>query len=101
MSLRGSRSAPVARQILLLQLVVLVVVVLGSVGLAYSDARRDATRTASDQVLAVARTVGDSPVIDQAIRTSNPSVQLQPYAEQVRRDTGTDFVVIMTPEGIR
>ena len=101
MSLRGGRSAPVARQILLLQLVVLVVVVLGSVGLAYSDARRDATRTATDQVVAVARTVGDSPVIDQAIRTSNPSEQLQPYAEQVRMDTGTDFVVIMTPEGIR
>ena len=26
---------------------------------------------------------------------------LQPFAEQVRRDTGTDFVVVMTTDGIR
>lgn len=101
MSLRGNRSAPVARQILLLQLFVLLAVVLGSVALAYTDARRDAVSTASDQVLAIASTVGDSPIIDQAVQTSDPSEQLQPYAEQVRTDTGTDFVVIMTPEGIR
>ncbi len=99
--LRRGRSTPVARQILLLQLVVLVVVVLGSLALAYTDARRDAERAATDQVLAVARTVAESPAIDQSIQTADPSSRLQPYAESVRRDTGTDFVVIMDRSGIR
>ena len=34
-------------------------------------------------------------------RRPDPSAVLQPFAEQVRRDTGTDFVVIMTADGIR
>jgi len=45
--LRRGRS--VARQILALQLIVLVVVVLGSLALAYTDARRDADRAATDR----------------------------------------------------
>ena len=99
--LARGRATPVARQILVLQLVVLVVVVLAGLALAYADARRDAEQAATDQVLAVARTVADSPLIDQAIRAPDPSAQLQPYSERVRADTGTDFVVIMNPAGIR
>ncbi len=102
MSLRRlTRSAPVARQILVLQVVVLIFVVAGSVGLAYTDARRDADAHATEQVLAVARTVADSPLIDQAVGSRDPSAILQPYAESVRRDTRTDFVVIMDPQAIR
>lgn len=99
--LRTPRSTPVAQQILALQLVVLLVVVLGSLALAYTDARRDADDAATDQVLAVARTVAESPLIDEAIERADPPVVLQPYAELVRRDTATDFVVIMDPRGVR
>ena len=31
----------------------------------------------------------------------DPTARLQPLAEQVRRDTGTDFVVVMTVDGVR
>ena len=63
--------------------------------------RDQASETARSQVLAAARAVADSPSVRQAIRTSDPSALLQPYAEQVRRDTGVDFVTIMNPQGIR
>jgi two-component system, CitB family, sensor kinase len=98
---RGVRSTPVAGQILRLQLLVLVAVVLSGLALAYVDARRNSEQKAADVAIGVAVAVADSPVIDQAISQSNPSVRLQPFAEQVRRDSGTDFVVIMNPEGIR
>lgn len=98
---RTPRSTPVARQILTLQLVVLLVVVLGSLALAYTDARRDADAAATDQVLALARSVADSPLIDQAVDRADPAAVLQPYAESVRRDTATDFVVIMDARGVR
>jgi sensor histidine kinase regulating citrate/malate metabolism len=90
-----------ARQILLLQLLLLVAVIVTSVALAYADARRDAEVRATDQAVAVAVTVADSPVIDQALTDADPSTRLQPYAESVRVDSRTDFVVIMSPAGVR
>ena len=31
----------------------------------------------------------------RAVGTDDPAVRIQPFAEEVRRDTGTDFVVVM------
>ncbi|MGI8458821.1 MAG: sensor histidine kinase [Propionibacteriaceae bacterium] len=98
---RRAPTASLARQILLLQLLLLVAVIGSSMALAYTDARRDAQVRATDRAVAVAVTVADSPVIDEALAGSDPSARLQPYAESVRTDSGTDFVVIMTPTGLR
>ena len=35
------------------------------------------------------------------IHVSGPATELRRYAEDVRAGTGTDFVVIMSPDGIR
>src|SRR5207249_1914884 len=43
----------------------------------------------------------DVPEVRAAVAGPDPSAALQPLAEQVRRDTGTDFVVIMSVDGIR
>ena len=99
--LRGRRPSSVARQILVLQLLVVLIVVLSALTLAYFDARADQRRQAGEAALAVATTTADSPEILAALATPDPRTQLQPWAERIRRDTGTDFVVVMSPDGVR
>jgi two-component system, CitB family, sensor kinase len=99
--LPGRRRSSVARQILMLQLLVVLIVVLSALALAYLDARSDQRRQAGEAALAVATTTADSPQILAALATPDPSAQLQPWAERIRRDTGTDFVVVMSPDGVR
>lgn len=94
---RGS----VARQILVLQILVVVVVVAGSVALAFVDARRDQLGSARARSVAVAQAVADAPTVTEALRSPDPSKTIQPYAEQVRHDTGTDFVVVMALDRTR
>ena len=91
----GRAESPVARQILLLQVLVVLVLVLTAVGLATVDARRDTRASARDEAVSVALSVADSPAVRQALAASDPSTVLQPYAEQVRADTDVDFVVVM------
>lgn len=101
MTRRAEGESPVARQILLLQVGVVVVLVITAVALAALDARRDSREAARDQATAVARSVADSPFVSQEVQSADPTTALQPFAEEVRRDTGTDFVVIMSPDRIR
>ena len=101
MSGRGDGESPVARQILLLQVGVVIVLVVTAVALAAWDARRDSRDQARDRATAVARSVADSPFVRQAVESADPTEQLQPFAEEVRHDTGTDFVVVMDPDRIR
>jgi sensor histidine kinase regulating citrate/malate metabolism len=91
----------VARQILLLQVAVVVVLVVTAVALAAWDARRDSRDSARDRATAVARSVADSPFVRRQVRTADPTARLQPFAEEVRADTGTDFVVIMATDRTR
>ncbi|WP_222853470.1 sensor histidine kinase [Fodinicola acaciae] len=90
-----------ARQLLVLQLVVVAVLVAGGVGAAYVQISQANQRSARDKVLAVAWTVARMPAVADALRLGDPSAVLEPVAEQVRLATGTDFVVVMSPAGIR
>lgn len=99
--LRGIERRTVAAQILLLQLLVVLIVVATALVLAVTDANRDERRATERTVLMVATSVADAPVIAAALATGDPAAILQPYAEQVRRDTGIDFVVIMSVTGVR
>jgi two-component system CitB family sensor kinase len=93
---RGTGPEPsVARQILVLQVLVVLVLVVAAVTLAAYDARRDARTAATGRAVAVAEAVADSPTVVGALHDSDPSRALQPFAEEVRRDTGVDFVVVM------
>ncbi len=93
--------ASVAGQILRWQVVVVCALVLGGIGLAWWDAREDATSSASRRALDLALSVADTPTVREAVLRPDPTAALQSYAEQVRRDTGTDFVVVMSTDGVR
>jgi len=95
------RTWSLSRQLFALQVVVVSVVVLAGGVAAYLQARQSSQTSASARVLAVARSVAASPVVHTALTAPDPSAVLQPYAERVRRDTGTDFVVVMTTNGTR
>lgn len=95
------RAGSVAGQILLLQLLLVVLLVAVALGLAAYDARRDVRAQASEQTLAVAETVADSPAVRDAFAHPAPTSVLQPYVEEVRRDTGIDFITVMDRNRIR
>lgn len=95
------RDWSLARQLFALQVVVIAVVVLAGSGTAYLQARHRAEDSTETRVLAVARSVAASPDLLTALAAPDPSAVLQPYAERVRRETGTDFVVVMRTDGIR
>ncbi|HSX67103.1 sensor histidine kinase [Nocardioides sp.] len=104
---RPRRAGSLARQILLLQLVLVGLVVALALGLAAYDARRDVRTQATAETLVVAETVAGSPGVHTALRASaaqqagDPCRGLQSYAEEVRSATDTDFVVIMRPDRTR
>ncbi len=95
------RDRSVARQVLVLQVgTVLFLVVVGILMASY-DARRDSRSRATQRAVAVAQTVADSPTVEQALASADPTASLQPWAEEVRRDTDTDFVVVMALDRTR
>lgn len=95
------RGLSLARQLLALQVAIVVVVVAIGGALTYLDQRRTATQQARAQVLAVATTVADVPEVVEAVRAGDPDRSLQPLAESVRVAAGVDFVVIIDLERIR
>jgi two-component system CitB family sensor kinase len=95
------RRMSLARQLLLLQLAVVVVAVAvaGFIAVRAADHRtRDQQR---ERVLSVAEALAASGEVRAALRRDDPSTVLQPLAERVRRTSDLGFVVFMSPEGIR
>ncbi len=92
--MRG-RERSVAQQIFLLQILTVLLIVLAAVLLAYVDARRDQRESAAVRSVDVAEAVAAAPGVTEALDDPDPAASIQPYAERVRRDTGTDFVVVM------
>ena len=90
-----------ARQLLVLQATVVGLLVTAGATVACLDAGRAADDAAAQTVTAVAASVANGPNVRAALGTGDPARALQPYAETVRRDTGVDFITIMSPAGIR
>ena len=90
-----------ASQMLLLQVAVVALAVAAGAALAWLDARRDSAESARQRVLGVAETLAHSPDVVTALRSRDPAARLQPLAESVRRATGVDFVVVMSPDRVR
>jgi sensor histidine kinase regulating citrate/malate metabolism len=90
-----------ARQLLLLQglVVLVVVVVLGLV--AWRQAGAAVEARATSQALSTAEAIADSPLVREAVVGTDPTAVLQPYVEQVRGDTGISFITVMTPDRTR
>ncbi|MER5982145.1 ATP-binding protein [Streptomyces sp. NPDC001787] len=101
MRLPRTRPRSLAGQLFAMQVVLVAAVVAGCAVFAYVSGSAQAEETAARQVRAVALAVAGSPSVREAIRTPDPSAALQPYAEQVREETGIAFVTIMDPRGVR
>jgi sensor histidine kinase regulating citrate/malate metabolism len=95
------RTWSLARQLFALQVVLVTVVVVAAGIAAYLQARERSQESTSARVLAIARSVAASPLVRSTLSAPNPTTVLQPYTEQVGRDTGADFVVVMTTTGRR
>jgi sensor histidine kinase regulating citrate/malate metabolism len=98
-------SAPVrwsvAGQTFALQVLVALLVVGIGTAAAYLQTQHAVTQEATARATAVAETVASTPLVVAGVKARDRDGTLQPYAEEVRRQTGTDFVVIMSPLGIR
>ncbi|MBM7787482.1 sensor histidine kinase [Tenggerimyces flavus] len=90
-----------ARQLYLLQVLVVLFVVGGGTVVVTYDALNSTTDVAEERVTAIARTLAETPSVGEALYAVNPSTTLQPLAERVRKDTGVDFITIMSPSGTR
>ncbi|MCT2586993.1 ATP-binding protein [Actinophytocola gossypii] len=90
-----------AGQLLVLQVIIVGLLVIAGAALSYLDIADRAEESTRNEVVSVALTIADSPVVTDAVRTDDPSALLQPFAERVRHDTGVDFITIMDPTGRR
>ncbi|MBF6466310.1 GHKL domain-containing protein [Nocardia beijingensis] len=69
--------------------------------LAVVDARHDSDVTTTREVTDVAVSVADAPSTVDALRSADPTALLQPVTEEIRRETGMDFIVVMAPDRTR
>lgn len=99
--LHAPRGWSLATQLFAIQAAVILVALLGAGAAAFSNAATANSGAAQDEVLGVARTLAVDPEVARALAAPDPVSVLQPLAERVRHDTGTDFVVVMTPDGVR
>jgi sensor histidine kinase regulating citrate/malate metabolism len=96
---RGSTS--LAAQLLVLQALVVAVVVLTSAVVAYVDARAAVERTAEQSTTAIVESLTRSPLVLSAVTGPDPAEELQPYVEEVRRNTGMSFITVFAPDRTR
>ncbi|GAA2904998.1 sensor histidine kinase [Pseudonocardia halophobica] len=105
MSPRPRRGSRLVSRLLLLQLVTVLVTVGGVAALGVFGARELESAAAARLTLATAQSVAGDPAVVAAVAAGGDplgvSRTLQPLAERVRVATGTAFVVIMTPDGVR
>ncbi|MBL7259443.1 ATP-binding protein [Paractinoplanes lichenicola] len=96
-----TRRWSIARQLFVLQvLVVTTLVAIGTAG-AVRLAQEDTEQAAIDQVVGIAYAVANSPTVVEALHERNPSAILQPYTESVRLATNTNFIVVMARDRTR
>ncbi|MGK8522411.1 ATP-binding protein [Nocardia asteroides] len=90
-----------AGQAFVFQLVVLAVMIAIGVVLAVLDARHDSDVTTTREVTDVAVSVADAPSTIAAIGSPDPTALLQPVTEEIRLETGMDFIVVMALDRTR
>lgn len=80
---------------------VAVLVVALSVAMAYVQARRQVEATATEKVISIATTIAATDDVREGLMADDPAAALAGFAEHERALTGADFVVIMSPSGLR
>lgn len=91
----------VAGQVFSFMLVIVVLLITAASVALISQGRSDSMAEARNRSSSVAETFAHAPGIVRALDSKDPAAVLQPLAEQVRRDTDVDFVVVANTRGIR
>ncbi|THA39085.1 SpoIIE family protein phosphatase [Streptomyces sp. A1547] len=95
----GARS--VAGQVFALQAVIVVLLIAAaSLALVFQE-RYDTERDARHRSLAAAEAFAHAPGLPEALKSADPTAELQPLADSARRAAGVDFIAVMTPDGVR
>lgn len=90
---------PLARQLLVLQ-VVLILAVLGVVvAITYAQSTTDFQRSTGNRLLGLAETLATDQVVRSALRGDIPLSTIPPAAARVQSVSGVDFVVVVNRDG--
>ncbi|MGW1839696.1 SpoIIE family protein phosphatase [Streptomyces sp. NPDC002067] len=90
-----------AGQLMMVQLVLVVVLVsVAALGLLLQS-RSASTRDAQHRSRAVAEAFARAPGTAQALDSRDPTAELQPRTEAIRDVADVDFVVVLSPQGVR
>ncbi|MBT2389145.1 SpoIIE family protein phosphatase [Streptomyces sp. ISL-1] len=95
------RMRTVAGQVFLLQLAIVVLLVAAAMVALVLQSRADSEREARNRSVAVAETFAHAPGIEAALKSPDPTAILQPRAEEARKRSGVDFIVVTNTDGIR
>jgi len=96
-----SASLSIAMQVLLLQLAVVALLTVGGTYAAIQAARSGQLSHARQETLTLAETIADQPGLSAAVTGPDPTAHLEPVTLQIQHTTGVDFIVVMSPAGIR
>lgn len=95
------RRLRIATQFFVWQIAIVVAVVAVAGTVTARHARREYDRLYGERVLAIARSVAATPQIIDAFELEQPSQEIQPIAEAVRKASNADFVVVANRDQIR
>ncbi|GAA2005037.1 sensor histidine kinase [Catenulispora subtropica] len=91
----------IATQVLLMQCVLVVLLTASGSTAAVLQAHATERDGARRQVLATAEALAVAPSTVAALRAPDPSAVLEPLTTELEHQAGVDFVVVMTPTGVR
>ncbi|MFJ9412072.1 SpoIIE family protein phosphatase [Streptomyces sp. NPDC101393] len=91
----------VAGQVFLLQVAIVLLLVAAAMTALVLQSRTDGEREARNRSVAVAETFANAPGIEEALRSAHPTTVLQPRAEEARKRSEVDFIVVLNTDGIR
>ncbi|MEU9858931.1 SpoIIE family protein phosphatase [Streptomyces sp. NPDC047974] len=90
----------VARQVFLLQLVLVVLLAAAAVVALVVQARRDTMADARHRTVAAAQSFAHAPGLVRALQNDFPTIELQPLAEGARKAAGIDALIVYELDGI-
>ncbi|MFJ4777107.1 SpoIIE family protein phosphatase [Streptomyces sp. NPDC088762] len=96
---RGLHS--VAGQVFALQAVIVLLLITAAAVALVVQARYDSTREARNRSLAAAEAFAHAPGLPAALKSADPTAELQPLADAARRASGVDFIAVMSTDGVR
>ena len=92
---------PLAYQILLFQVAIILLAALIGAAAAVWQASQELDRQSEQRSLAIAESVASNDSMQQALLADDPNGTIQRTAETVRRSTGASYVVVTDARGIR